>query len=60
MLGEFSNADGRGRAPARAMVVVPSGARRGVVAGLQRRARGRDDIPASGQIVFRSVNQILR
>lgn len=42
------------------MVVVPSGARRGVVVGLQRRARGRDDIPVSGQIVFRSVNQILR
>ena len=41
-------------------MLAPVSARRGVVAGLQRRVRARDEIPASGQIVFRSVNQILR
>jgi hypothetical protein len=30
------------------------------VASLQRRLRGRDEIPAWGQIVIRSASQILR
>jgi hypothetical protein len=59
MLGEFSNVDGRGRSP-KASVIGTSGGRRGGVAGLQRRVRGRDEVPTSGQIVLRSANQILR
>jgi len=30
------------------------------VAGLQRRQRSRDDVPAWGQIVIRAASQILR
>ena len=59
MLGEVSNADGRGRSP-RASVIGAAGTRRGAVAGLQRRVRARDEVPSSGQIVLRSANQILR
>jgi hypothetical protein len=60
MLGDFSNADGRARAGSKGSVLVTSGSRRSTVAGLQRRVRGRDDVPASGQIVLRSASQILR
>ena len=59
MLGEFSNADGRGRSP-KTSVIGTAGTRRGAVAGLQRRVRARDEVPSSGQIVLRSANQILR
>ena len=59
MLGEFSNAD-RIRSVPRASVLGPAGARRNVVASLQRRQRGRDDVPAWGQIVLRAASQILR
>ena len=59
MLGEFSNAD-RSRSLPRASVLGASGSRRGMVAGLQRRVRSRDEVPAFGQIVLRSANQILR
>jgi hypothetical protein len=41
-------------------VLGPTGARRNVVAGLQRRLRSRDEVPAWGQIVIRSASQILR
>jgi hypothetical protein len=41
-------------------VFVSAGPRRGAVAGLQRRLRARDAIPASGQIVFRAASQTLR
>jgi len=58
MLGEFSNAD-RARSLPRASVLGASGSRRGIVVGLQRRLR-RDEVPAFGQIVLRTVNQILR
>jgi len=58
MLGEFSNAD-RARSLPRASVLGASGSRRGIVAGLQRRLR-RDEVPAFGQIVLRTANQILR
>jgi hypothetical protein len=34
--------------------------RRRAVAGLQRRLRAADDVPAAGQIVLRSASQILR
>jgi hypothetical protein len=60
MLGEFSNADGRARPVPRGSVLGSSGARRAPVAGLQRRLRSREEVPASGQIVLRSANQILR
>jgi len=59
MLGEFSNAD-RIRTVPRVSVLSPAGARRNVVAGLQRRQRGRDEVPAWGQIVIRTASQILR
>jgi len=59
MLGEFSNAD-RARTLPRASVLGASGSRRGIVAGLQRRLRSRDEIPAWGQIVLRAANQTLR
>jgi hypothetical protein len=58
MLGEFS--EGRARSLPKGFVLVAAGPRRGAVAGMQRRLRARDTIPASGQIVFRAVNQILR
>ena len=52
MLGEFSKVN-RGRS--RAIT------RRAIVAGLQRRLRTRDEIPAWGQIVLRATtSQILR
>jgi hypothetical protein len=60
MLGFFSNADGRARVVPRGSVMGPSGSRRGAVAGLQRRLRARNEVPASGHIVLRSANQILR
>jgi hypothetical protein len=59
MLGEFSNAD-RARSLPRASVLGASGSRRGVVAGLQRRLRSRDEVPVFGQIVLRSASQTLR
>jgi hypothetical protein len=57
MLGEFS--DSRVRALPKGFVLVSSGRRRGV-AGLQRRLRARDTVPASGQIVFRAGSHTLR
>jgi hypothetical protein len=60
MLGEYSNADGRARSLPRGSVLVSAGARRGGVAGLQRRLRPRDEVPASGQIVLRGASQTLR
>ncbi|HMC95821.1 MAG TPA: hypothetical protein VKO16_13730 [Polyangia bacterium] len=41
-------------------VLVSAGPRRGTVAGLQRRLRARDEVPTSGQIVFRGASQTLR
>jgi hypothetical protein len=60
MLGEYSNADGRARTLPKGSVLISSGSRRGGVAGLQRRLRARDEVPASGQIVFRGASRILR
>jgi hypothetical protein len=59
MLGDFSNAD-RSRSLPRVSVLGASGSKRGVVAGLQRRLRSRDEIPAWGQIVLRAGCQTLR
>jgi hypothetical protein len=56
MLGEFSNADARASRVAKGSV----NRRRRVVAGLQRRLRAPDEVPAAGLIVFRSGSQILR
>jgi len=52
MLGYLSNKPRVGRAQ-----VLP---RRNVVAGLQRRLRARDEVPAWGQIVLRTGSQTLR
>jgi hypothetical protein len=52
MLGEFSKVD-RG-------LQKKTLSRRGLVVGLQRRQRTRDEVPTWGQIVRRSSNQILR
>ena len=59
MLGEFSNAD-RARTLPRASVLGASSSKRGLVAGLQRRLRSRDEVPAWGQIVLRAASQTLR
>jgi hypothetical protein len=58
MLGEFS--EGRARVLPKGFVLVSAGPRRGTVAGLQRRLRARDAVPATGQIVFRAANQTTR
>jgi hypothetical protein len=59
MLGEFSNPD-RSRSLPRVSVLGASPSKRGVVAGLQRRLRSRDEVPAWGQIVLRAGSQTLR
>jgi hypothetical protein len=51
MLGEFSEV--RVRALPKGFVLV-STAKRGNVAGMQRRLRARETVPPSGQIVFRA------
>ena len=56
MLGEFSNADARAGRVAKTSL----NRRRRAVPGLQRRLRASDEVPASGTIVLRSANQILR
>jgi hypothetical protein len=58
MLGE--SPDGRVRSLQKGFVLVSAGPRRGTVAGLQRRLRARDEVPTSGQIVFRGASQTLR
>jgi hypothetical protein len=63
MLGEFSNAEKRARRAPRTSVsvLITTVRRRGAVPGLQRRLRAADDVPASGQIVFRAGGgQVLR
>jgi hypothetical protein len=61
MLGEFSNAEKRARRVPRGSVLITTVRRRGAVPGLQRRLRAEDDVPASGQIVFRAgACQVLR
>ena len=62
MLGDISNGERRGRRVPKGSVLITPSRRRGAVPGLQRRLRADDDVPASGQIVFRfrSGSQILR
>jgi hypothetical protein len=61
MLGDISNAEKRARRVPRGSVLITSVRRRGAVPGLQRRLRAGDDVPASGQIVFRAgFCQVLR
>jgi hypothetical protein len=63
MLGEISNAEKRARrVPRTSMsVLITTMRRRGAVPGLQRRLRAVNDVPASGQIVFRGGGyQVLR
>jgi hypothetical protein len=60
MLAEISKAEMRARRVPGGSVLITPARRRGAVPGLQRRLRAGDDVPASGQIVFRSGSQILR
>jgi len=61
MLGEISKAETRARRIPRGSVLITPSRRRAVVPGLQRRLRVGHDVPASGEIVFRSGrSQILR
>jgi hypothetical protein len=61
MMGEVSNSDERNQSGSKGAIALRRRKRgRTVVAALSRRLRAADDAPASGQIVFRSANQILR
>ena len=60
MLGEVSNAERRVRRVPKGSVLITPGRQRGAVPGMQRRLRAVDDVPASGQIVFRSGSAVLR
>jgi hypothetical protein len=64
MMGGVSNSDERNQSGSRGAIGLSLFRRRKrgrtVVAALSRRLRAADDVPASGQIVFRSANQILR
>jgi hypothetical protein len=51
MLGEFSKVD-RG-------LQKKTLSRRGLVVGLERRIRARDEVPVWGQIVLKSANQTI-
>jgi hypothetical protein len=62
MLGDSSkSAEKRARRIPRGSVLITPSRRRAAVPGLQRRLSAGRDVPASGQIVFRSGSaQILR
>jgi hypothetical protein len=60
MMGEVSNRDERAAAISKGAIVRPRKRRQPAVAALSRRLRAPDDVPPSGQIVFRSASQILR
>jgi len=60
MMGEVSNNDERTGSATRGAIVRRRKRGRTAVAGLSRRLRASDDVPSSGQIVFRSASQILR
>jgi hypothetical protein len=61
MMGEVSNRDERNNSISRGAILRPRKRGRPAVAALSRRLRAPQDVPASGQIVFRSsANQILR
>jgi len=53
MLGEFSKVD-------RGLQKKTTLSRRGLVVGLERRLRTRDEVPSWGQIVLKSASQTLR
>jgi hypothetical protein len=60
MMGEVSNNDERNGTVSRGSILRRRKRGRTAVAALSRRLRAPDDVPASGQIVFRSASQILR
>jgi hypothetical protein len=60
MMGEVSNNDERTASVSRGAILRRRKRGRAAIAGLSRRLRAPDDVPASGQIVFRSASQILR
>ena len=59
MLGDYSNVEAHTSRVPKGSIFRPLPRRR-VVAGLQRRLRAPDEVPAAGQIVLRSASQILR
>jgi hypothetical protein len=59
MLGDYSNVEPHASRVPKGSIFRPMPRRR-AVAGLQRRLRAADDVPAAGQIVLRSASQILR
>lgn len=60
MMGEVSNHDERNQSSWKGTILRRRKRGRAVIAGLSRRLRAAGDVPASGQIVFRSTSQILR
>lgn len=60
MMGEVSNSDERNGSASRGAILRRRKRGRTAIAGLSRRLRAPDDVPDSGQIVFRSASQILR
>jgi hypothetical protein len=60
MLGELSNAEARASRISKGSILRSASRRRRAVPGLERRLRAGHDVPAAGQIVLRSANQILR
>jgi hypothetical protein len=60
MMAEVSNNDGRTSAISKGAILRRRKRGRTAVAALSRRLRAPGDVPASGQIVFRSASQILR
>jgi hypothetical protein len=60
MMGEVSNHDERNQSSWKETILRRRKRGRAVIAGLSRRLRAAGDVPASGQIVFRSASQILR
>jgi hypothetical protein len=60
MMGGVSNLDERNQSSWKGAILRRRKRGRAVIAGLSRRLRAADDVPDSGQIVFRSTSQILR
>jgi hypothetical protein len=60
MMGEVSNGDERNGSVSKGSILRRRKRGRTAVAPLSRRLRASDDVPTSGQIVFRSASQILR
>jgi hypothetical protein len=60
MMGEVSSNDARGNRVPKGAILRRRKRARPDIAPLIGRLRARGEVPASGQIVFRSANQVLR